>query len=249
MNSTSDHTSSNTVAQLIDSSMGYDSHVVLSHINLSIRKGEFIALVGPNGSGKTTLMKSLLGLIPLIDGERELFGKRGLKLSQASQKISYVPQKLSLNRSVPISVIDFLKLKGSQYTKTQILESLESVELLGLENKSLHEISGGQLQRVLIAYAFMGDPELICLDEATEGIDIKSEQSFYDLLKILIQKNQATLIMISHDISAVTAHANRVICVNGKVLFDGDPKSETFHSCLHDIYGQESVIHGHNHSH
>lgn len=236
---------STTIAQLQDASLGYGEHTLISHFSLEIKSGDFIAMVGPNGSGKTTIMRSLLGLIPIFSGHRSLFGKLPEQLDP--QLISYVPQRMALNKMVPLTVREFLSLKSKSLKKSDLLMALKKVELEGIEKKSIHELSGGQLQRVLLAFALMGNPRLICLDEASEGMDIKSEKSFYDLLKHMIAEKDAAVFLISHDISAVSEHANRVICVNKKILYDGSPKSSDFHSCLHKIYGEESVIHGHHH--
>ncbi|MEQ1875495.1 MAG: metal ABC transporter ATP-binding protein [Bdellovibrionia bacterium] len=238
------------IARLQNATIGYSGSPLMSDFNFSIEPGEFVAMVGPNGSGKSTIMKSLLGILPMLAGQREIFGQQSPDNRKLEGQIAYIPQKMSLNRSVPLTVGEFFRLKGrGRHTPEEYLRALKMVDLAGLEGQSIHKLSGGQLQRVFMGFALLGQPRLICLDEATEGMDIKAQKTFYALLKNIVEVNRAALLLISHDISAVTEHANRVVCVNRAVLFDGDPGSPQFHSCLHRIYGEESHIHDHGTAH
>jgi zinc transport system ATP-binding protein len=235
------------IAKLVNATIGYRNNPVVSELNFSVSPGEFVAMVGPNGSGKTTIMKSLLGILPLISGRRELLGVSNPDNSVVDGKIAYIPQKLSLNRSVPLTVQEFFKLKGKG--AEEVKRAMKLADLVGLENQSVHKLSGGQLQRAFLGFALMGEPKLICLDEAAEGMDLKAQKSFYAMLKTNVEINRAALLLISHDITAVSEHANRVVCINRTILYDGDPASPQFHSCLHRIYGEESHIHEHGTSH
>jgi zinc transport system ATP-binding protein len=234
------------IASLNSASCGYFQTPIIKDLSLKIFEAQFIALVGPNGSGKTTIMKSLLGLLPLISGSGELLGKPLSELT-GSSLVTYVPQKLALNKSVPMTVSEFLKVSGANLVTGALFKSLQLFGIESVMNRSIHSLSGGQLQRVLLAFALTSSPRLICLDEAYEGMDVKSQKNLYDILKTTVKETGASVILVSHDISAVTEHTDRVICINDRVLFDGDPHSSDFHSCLHEIYGEESLIHGHKH--
>lgn len=238
------------LARLNNATIGYTGSPIMSDFNFSIFSGEFVAMVGPNGSGKSTIMKSLLGILPMVAGTREILGNVSPDNQSLAGQISYIPQKMELNKSVPLTVGEFFRLKSrGRYNKEDLNRALKMVDLEGLEQQSIHQLSGGQLQRVFMGFALLGKPKLICLDEATEGMDLKAQKTFYSLLKGIVEVNKAALLLISHDISAVTEHANRVVCINRAVLFDGDPASPEFHSCLHRIYGEESHIHDHGTSH
>lgn len=219
---------------------GYDGTAILKDISLHIYEGEFIAIVGPNGSGKTTLLKTLLGLHPLLSGT----------ITKNLKDIGYVPQHAQLNLSIPITVEEFLDLKVR--SKSENYKHL--VHTLGLSDESIskkpiNQLSTGQRQRLLVAFALLGKPKLICLDEATDGLDFKAQKEFFSLLKNIQVETKSTVILISHDITAVGSHATRAICLNRSLLYDGMPNSPEFHSCLHNIYGRDSVIHHHDHEH
>lgn len=219
--------------------VGYDNKPVLKNFSAKIYPGEFVGLLGPNGSGKSTLLKTILGLLPPLKGKVVL---------QDASSIAYVPQRMALNPSIPLSCEEFLRLKYKEKLNAKdVAEALELVDLQGFEKRSVHELSGGQMQRLFIAFALLGKPKLICLDEATEGMDMTSLAKFFENLKHKVATNDAALIFVSHDISAVSEHCSRVICLQEGIHFDGDPKSPEFHTCLHQIYGEKSSIHGHHH--
>jgi zinc transport system ATP-binding protein len=126
-----------------------------------------------------------------------------------------------------------------------------SVAEVGLEssilNRSIHQLSGGQMQRVFIAYALIGRTDLLFLDEVTEGLDVGAQDRLFELLKLKVNRDRSSLVLVSHDISQVTRYATRAICLNGHILYDGDPQSEKFHTCMHAMYGDRSWIHEHRH--
>lgn len=234
------------LARLIDADLGYNKPV-LEKFSLEIRANDFIAMVGPNGSGKSTVLKSLLGIIPLLKGNREILGVKNPNPSRLAGKISYIPQKVAVNRSVPISVREFFSLKLPQLAEDDMKIALKTVQLEGFEKRSLHQLSGGEFQRVMLAFSIVGKPSLVFLDEVAEGLDLKSQETFFQVIKNLMSQRSMAVLMISHDISAVSEATNRVVCINRSLLYDGSPKNPEFHSCLHKIYGEESLIHGHHH--
>ncbi len=219
----------------------------VDHLDIGFERGAITCIIGPNGSGKSTILKSMLGIIPLLKGSREILGEKDPQPSRLAGKISYIPQKVALNRSVPISVREFFSLKASGPTEEEVHTVLKTVQLEGFENRSLHQLSGGEFQRIMLAFSILGKPSLLFLDEVAEGLDLKSQDTFVQLIKNLMGLRSMAVVMISHDISAVSESTNRVVCVNRQLLYDGSPKSPDFHSCLHKIYGEESLIHGHHH--
>ncbi len=237
-----------TLAKLSNADLGF-TKPVLENFSLEIFAGDFIAMVGPNGSGKSTILKSMLGIIPLLKGSRELLGEPDPEPWKLAGKVSYIPQKIELNRSIPVTVEEFFTPKAGGATTSEIEEALGTVQLSGFQKRSLHQLSGGEFQRVMLAFSILGKPSLVFLDEVAEGMDLKSQDNFIQLIKRLMSERSMAVVMISHDISAVSESANRVVCVNRQMLFDGSPKSDEFHSCLHKIYGEESLIHGHRHHH
>lgn len=241
---------SEAIVQLKQVSSGYGEKKVLSHLDLEIMPGDFLAIIGPNGCGKSTLLKTILGIIPIQSGERNVLGKKNPKPEKMAGKISYIPQRLKLNQQIPLSVKEFLNLKlNYSLSESDIIHALESVNLKEKLDASIHELSGGQLQRIFFAFTMLSKPSLICLDEATEGMDSKSESNFFKLLKEDVNTRQSALILISHDISAVTDKANRVLCMKEGEFFETRPQDPNFHSCLHKIYGEDKFIHDHKHNH
>lgn len=238
----SDRLTSAAFVELRNLGVSFGARRILSNINLSIQSGELVAIVGPNGVGKSTLVRAMLGLIPSESESRKLFGLSNPLLSELSGRVVYIPQRFQLNRLVPMSVGEFLGLKGGE-----ILSWLKKLDLdPSISKQSIHEISGGELQRVLLAFALMGAPDLICLDEGAEGIDPRAQEVAFHLLNEEVTKGKSVL-FVSHDISAVSRFARRVVCLGEGVGYDGRPSDPSFHSCLHKMYGEGSFIHDHSH--
>lgn len=223
--------------ELREATVGFEERNLLENFSISFSPAELVALVGPNGSGKSTLIKTLLGLLPLKAGERVSLATR----------IGYVPQKLFLNQTVPISLGEFFRLKGPQSS----LKALEIFESIGLNRKLLGQkmstLSGGEMQLALAIFALSDSPQVIAFDEVTDGIDSVGQERLLALLKMYIQETGAAVLWVSHDITSVTSHATRVLCLGGQTVFDGTPRSSDFHDCLHKVYGEKSLIHAHTH--
>lgn len=230
------------IVELQHGQIGYDDTVIFKDLNLKIEQGEFIALVGPNGSGKTTLLRALLGLHKLQHGVISIFGKS----RHSKGEVGYVPQQAQLNLNVPLTGYELLELKGVKEVDGHTKNILGG-DFHNLLSVPLHSLSIGQRQRIVIAFGLLNNPKLLCLDESTDGLDFRTQSELFSFLKAVQKKHGTTIIFISHDISAVGDHATRVICLDRAVLFDGDPKSPQFHSCLHNIYGKDSAIHHHHH--
>ncbi len=233
-----------------DKSNGF-SEYILEDISFNLDRGEFVAIIGENGSGKTTLLKNIMGLLKPQKGRISLFGEEISKFNKWS-KIGYVPQKLSLPRRFPLSVSDFVGL-GLQATKglfskinksdeKSIIDALKQVDMEDYIHKKLSNLSGGQFQRVLLAKELAKKPELILLDEPTVGVDIHHQKKFCCLLSKL-NKQAISILIVTHDISFVSYHVNRVIGINHTIVFDGKPKKLTS-SVLKDIFGHAAIYSG-----
>lgn len=187
---------------------------VLDHIDLSIEAGEIVTIVGPNGSGKSTLLRALLGIVPTTSGR--LTRKPGLV-------IGYVPQKLALDASLPLPVAHFLNLPTPR-RREDTTRVLNSVGVPGVEAQQVSSLSGGQLQRVLLARALLTQPDLLVLDEPTQGLDQQGEAAFYRLIETVRADTGAAVLMVSHDLHVVMSASDRVICLNGHVCCEGKPQ-------------------------
>lgn len=218
---------------------------VLEDINLVVKRGDFLGLIGPNGSGKTTLLKMILGLLNPSQGEIFLFGEN-LKSFRDWRKIGYVPQKAGLfSMRFPITVEEVVSMGLGD--KKAVTEALKSVEMMGLRKRLINDLSGGQQQKVFIARALVSNPELLILDEPTVGVDSKSQLRFYELLKELNRRRNLTLILVSHDIDVVANMVKTVACLNRTLLFHGEPKDIMKGNFWEKLYGKDVrlVIHDH----
>ncbi len=236
-------------------SFRYNELTVLEDICLTIRDRDFLGIVGPNGSGKSTLLKLILGLLTPQQGTIEVFGSSP---AEARLKIGYVPQFATFDRNFPISVLNTV-LQG-RLGKTRMLfgytrqdrkaarQSLAEVEILDLEHRPLTALSGGQLQRVLIARALACNPEVLILDEPTAHIDPRVEEGVFELLKRLNER--LTVIVVSHDVGFVTRYITRVACLNRRLVCH--PTAELTGKMIEELYGgplkvvqHDTLIHGH----
>lgn len=230
---------------------------VLRDVSLEISTGELVALIGPNGAGKTTLLRSILGLIPAESGEVRLLGETDIR--KALPRIGYVPQRLALDSGLPLSVREFLSLRrpetrnwfwrrqhGLDVAIPPIADELGIPPLL---DKPVYALSGGQLQRVLIAFALLNDPSLLFLDEPTEGVDAPGERTFYDVISEIHRRHPLTVILVSHDLSMVHRHASWVVALNGRVCCQGVPDEVIRADALREAYGLHVTPYHHHHVH
>ncbi len=234
------------VIELQNIYFSYNDRVILEDINLTIEKGEYLALIGPNGSGKTTLVKLILGLMPPVCGEVLVFGT-ALRQFRDWHRLGYVPQRAVINNGFPVTVREaaaagrFGKVGLCRTLKREdweaVEEALEMVGLLSFQHKPLLELSGGQQQRVFIARALAGHPDILILDEPQAGLDDRYLYDFYCLLKQLKEERGITIFIVSHDIGEIGSWADRIICLNKKVLYQGTPREVLTPSKLNDLYG------------
>lgn len=234
-----------TLVELQQVSVQFGERKVLDKVSLSIKKGEITTLIGPNGAGKSTLVKVLLGLQDQY---------QGTVTKVNNIKIGYVPQKLKLNDSLPLNVKRFMKLAG----KYSIQELREALNLVGAEHlikASMHSLSGGECQRVLLARALLQRPDLLVLDEPAQGVDVQGQIDLYDLIDTIRHRFQCAVFMVSHDLHLVMAKTDDVICLRHHVCCSGAPAVITKHPSYIALFGaakSESLAfyhHQHDHHH
>ncbi len=229
-------------------SFSFQGLEVLRDISFSISPGEFVCLIGPNGSGKTTLVKGLMGFLPQRSGSREVCGHKNPRPEELKGLVGYIPQRLHLDPTIPVKVEEFLALKQNVSMGAQEFQSLlVKFDLEKIKHRSMHSLSAGEQQRVYMLFSILSKPKLLILDESLEGTDIKVQQVIFKELMSRVKRGDLSVVLISHDISAVSEWATRAVCLGPSVVFDGDPKTAEFHNCLHKTYGESSFIHDHAH--
>ena len=213
-------------------------------VSLEVRQGEIVTLIGPNGSGKSTTAKIALGIYKKIEG----------KVNKFTNKIGYVPQKISIDWTLPIRVIDFMSLTDEP-TDEQINIALNLTGVEHLKNKSLGSLSGGEFQRVLIARAIAKQPEVLVLDEPVQGVDFKGEIALYELIKKISEELNCGILLISHDLHVVMSATDFVVCLNGHVCCSGTPQVVAKNNEYKELFGDRasSILslyeHKHDHTH
>ncbi len=237
--------------------VSFDGRPVLRGVTLTVPHGKVVALIGPNGSGKTTLLRCLLGLQRIDSGEIKLFGQSDF--GKALPRVGYVPQRLSLDRSFILSVREFLALRlrrtrnwfwqSHRHTDELIHATLAGIGVELLFDRPLAQLSGGQLQRVLIAFSLLTKPELLLLDEPTAGVDSPGEQTFYELITDIQRRHHLTVILVSHDLSMVYRHASHVFALNGVICCQGTPEEVLNAESLKQAYGLHVSPYEHHHHH
>ena len=195
-------------------SVRHGEAVVLAGVDFSLALGEIVTVVGPNGSGKSTLIRALIGLEPAATGQ--VTRAPGLR-------IGYVPQKLHIDAGLPMTVRRFLSLP-KRVSDAAAEAALIRVGVPGLGPRPLARLSGGQFQRVLLARALLGKPQVLILDEPTQGLDQPGTAAFYRLIDEVRAETGAAVLMVSHDLHVVMAASDRVVCLNGHVCCEGTPK-------------------------
>jgi zinc transport system ATP-binding protein len=200
---------------------------IINNLDFKIKRGITLAIVGPNGAGKTTLFRALLNLVP-YNGKIEWNGKT---------KIGYVPQVLAV-RDIPISVREFLSLKNESESDIKAVLASVGLDSEEIVDKSLATLSGGQMRRVLIAWAIVDKPDVLLFDEPTSGVDLDSEEAIYGMLRKLTAKNKITLLLISHDLHIVREYSDYALALNKCVVFFGESKDVMDPATQKLIYGE-----------
>ena len=194
-------------------SVRYGANTVLQNVALSIDPGEIVTIVGPNGSGKTSLLKVVIGAIQPATGHVQ---------RQDGLRIGYVPQRLHIDPTLPMTVERFMRL-NARVTGETCAKALENANVPDLLTRQMSQLSGGQFQRVLLAKALINDPELLLLDEATQGLDQPGSAAFYRQIETVRANTGCAVLMISHELHVVMSASDRVVCLNGHVCCQGTP--------------------------
>ena len=220
----------------------YGSKKVLQNINLSLNASEIVTIVGPNGSGKTTLFKAIIGSVPLSKGKISI---------KPNLRIGYVPQQLKVDQTLPITVERFLKLATRNNNDIE-----KMIAFFGSENifrEQINSLSGGQMQRVLLARALVNKPEILLLDEATRGLDQPGIAAFYRKIENISKETNCAVLMISHDLHVVMRASDRVICVNGHICCQGTPENVATSPEYQTLFGSNIdgsfALYRHKHDH
>jgi zinc transport system ATP-binding protein len=212
---------------------------VLSDLSFDLAKGSSLAVIGPNGAGKTVLFQSLIGSLPFEGAIRWALGVR----------IGYVPQKLDLDQDVPIAGMDFLRARSPlmRSSKGEIAHVLDLVGLsTGLSKKTIGMLSGGQFQRLLLAFALLGNPSVLLLDEPTAGIDGPGQRQINELIHRLQEERNLTVLFISRELTAVSHYATNVLCLRRSGVCFGAPRKILTRDLLDEIYGTPVGYHVHD---
>jgi zinc transport system ATP-binding protein len=221
-------------------SVHFGDDTVLRDVSFSVEQGDTVAIIGPNGAGKTVLLKSLLGLIP----------HEGTVTWRAGVSIGYVPQRLGIERTVPITVREFFLLHEKSFLLSprgadgKIVRALEAVELSKeILSRRLGALSGGQFQRILVAWAIYDRPEVLLFDEPTAGVDVGGEETIYNTLHGLQDRFGITILLVSHELNIVNRYATKVLCVNRTLTCQGTPEEALTPKELSKLFGEPTFYH------
>jgi zinc transport system ATP-binding protein len=218
---------------------------ILENVSLTVAEGEIVTVIGPNGAGKSTLIKVILGLIAPTSGEVEC--KPGLR-------IGYVPQKFSATTAVPISVKRLMTLTFKA-GNDEIIAALSKTGAGHLLSSDVSALSGGELQRVLLARALLRKPQLLVLDEPAQSVDFNGEVKLYELISNLRRTQGLSVLMVSHDLHVVMAESDRVICLNQHICCEGQPSALKKNPEFIKLFGEgasrmiAAYAHHHDHDH
>lgn len=197
-----------------DLTLRFGGQTVLEGVNISIERGEIVTIVGPNGSGKSSLLRALIGALAPASGH----------ITRAPDlRVGYVPQKLQIDATLPLTVRRFLNLPLRQ-SRAMVAQMLQQAGVPDLAERQMTDLSGGQFQRVLLARALLNAPDILILDEATQGLDQPGAAAFYRQIEAVRRDMGCAVLMVSHDLHVVMAASDRVLCLNGHVCCEGTPE-------------------------
>jgi zinc transport system ATP-binding protein len=224
-------------------SLEFGSKTLLQKVNLRVVNGEIVTLIGPNGAGKTSLVKLVCGLLTPSQGQI---------VRSPDLRIGYVPQRMAFDATLPISVRQFLALTNND--AKAISQAMERLQIADLSKNLLHSLSGGELQRALLARAFLRKPGLLILDEPAQGVDINGQLELYQTIAALRDELNCGVLMVSHDLHWVMAKTDTVYCLNRHICCQGAPELVSQHPEYLQLFGQNApaiafYTHHHDHDH
>ena len=233
--------------ELIRVNVEFAKRRVLDQIDLEIAASEIVTLIGPNGAGKSTLVKVILGLIPPSHGQ---------VLRHANLNIGYVPQNLQFDHTMPLKVERLLSI-AARAPKSEIASALAIANATHLHQLFVQDLSGGELQRVLLARALLRNPQLLVLDEPVQGVDMTGQTELYNLISQIRDTQNCAILMVSHDLHLVMAQTDRVICLNRHICCSGHPAQVSNDPAYRELFGIRGgegeglavYMHHHDHSH
>lgn len=222
--------------QVSDLSVALDRRAILGRVTFTVRRGEVLTILGPNGAGKTVLLRALLGTVPF---EGHITWKAGVR-------IGYVPQRLPYIKNVPMSVGDFFALRRD--AGASVGEMLHAVGLgEEIAQKTIGDLSSGQFQRVLVAWALATRPDVLLFDEPTAGIDIGGAETVYALLARLQREGNLAMLIVTHDLTIVHRLSTTVLCLNREPVCMGPPLATLTPENLQRLFGEEVTVYAHQH--
>ena len=230
-----------------------EEHRILDNISFTVPTGETTAIIGPNGAGKSVLLKAILKLLPKESGTVEIFGIPHERYQEIAPLVSYIPQKLLFDRTFPLTVGGLLSLKSPRplgMTSTEAARLASLLQLVGMadyQHRKISTLSGGQMQRVLLAFSLMDHPKLLILDEPSAGIDVQGQETIYNLLRRIQEQEHLTLLLVSHELEIVMQYATQVLCLNRKLLCAGAPREILSNELLQQMYGAPISHFAHHH--
>ena len=213
-------------------------------VSLEVKSGQIVTLIGPNGSGKTTTAKMVLNILEPDEGS----------LKRYTNKIAYVPQKINIDWTMPLRVVDFMRLTNN-LSNNEIIESLNQTGVEKLFKEQIHGLSGGEFQRVLLSRAIAKKPELLVLDEPVQGVDFNGEIDLYNIIKNISANLNCGILLVSHDLHFVMSATDHVVCLNGHICCSGKPSAVIKDKAYIELFGEHRsktltyYQHDHDHTH
>jgi len=233
----------NPLVTLAKAGLHRDGRWLVRGIDLTVSAGEIVTLIGPNGSGKSTTAKMAVGIHPPDEGSCQ---------QQAKLRVSYVPQKMALSANLPLTVERFMRLTGP-VSSDAVSDAMQRTGIESLRNAQVRTLSGGELQRTLLARAIARAPQLLVLDEPVQGVDFAGESALYNLISQIRDELSCGILLISHDLHVVMAATDRVICLNGHVCCQGTPSTVASNPEYKRLFGERAsaglAIYEHHHDH
>lgn len=232
----------NALIRLNQVTVAFDGQATLQHIDLQVCPGEIVTLIGPNGAGKTTLVRAVLGLLQPTSGSVWRLPRL---------RIGYMPQKLQVEPTLPMSVLRFLRLLPG-INRDRAASALAEVGAAHVIDKPVQHISGGEMQRVLLARALLREPQLLVLDEPVQGVDVAGQAELYGLINRLRDRYGCGVLMVSHDLHLVMSTTDRVVCLNRHVCCSGHPEQVSEDPAFIELFGEHAsglAIYHHHHDH